>query len=419
VDVHLSWPLLGIVGGVAVGVAAYGLALARRGRLRSLRISRDAFWLVTLGLTVLLIAGVLFALVPGWVVDETDLSAVDRQKTRTDARTAALALMAGAGAALATLFAGRTYFLTRWGQLSDRSAKAIEQLHSEQEGIRMAAIAALERIAYESPSDHPRVMELLAHFLRNRERMDAAPPADVSAACRALVERRAANDGRLVVDLTGADLRNADLKGVRLRRALLRQARLDGVSFEAADLRGADLSEASAISAQFSDARLVNAVLHAVNLTTATLDHADARHADLREAYLDTASLVGARLGNANLQAISAPFVTLQEAKARGADLTNADCRDGSAFGLDLRGATVDGLILEGANAQSLDLRRSKARGLNLRHAFAPRLRLRRAVASGADFTGADLTEADLTDADLTDAKFDGAIVQGVAGLPG
>lgn len=398
-DVHLSGTFLGIAGGVAVGIACGLLLLAKRGQLRSLRMSRDAFWLIALGLTVLLAAGVLFALVPEWVVNEAGLNAVDRQKTRTDARTAALALMAGAGAALATLFAGRSYFLTRRGQLSDRSAKAIEQLHSDKEGIRIAAIAALERIAYESPSDHPRVMELLAHFLRNHVRKDAAPPADVAAACRALVERRAAHDGRLVFDLTGADLRNVDLKGVKLRRALLRRARLDGVSFEAADLREADLSEASAISAQFSGARLVRAVLHAVNLTTATLDRADARHADLREAYLDTASLSGARLRNANLQGISAPFVTMDGVNARGANVTNADCHDGIAPELDLRGATAD--------------------GLSLRLAYAPGLRLQKASAVGADFTGAELAGANFTGADLTNASFDGAAVQAAAGLPG
>jgi hypothetical protein len=61
----------------------------------------------------------------------------------------------------------RTYELTEQGQVTDRCTKAIEQLASDKGlDVQTGGIYALERIAGDSPRDHPTVMEVLAAFIR-------------------------------------------------------------------------------------------------------------------------------------------------------------------------------------------------------------------------------------------------------------
>ncbi len=60
----------------------------------------------------------------------------------------------------------RTVELTEQGQVTDRYAKAIEQLGSGRLDVCIGGIYALERIARDSPRDHPAVPEVLAAFPR-------------------------------------------------------------------------------------------------------------------------------------------------------------------------------------------------------------------------------------------------------------
>ena len=49
----------------------------------------------------------------------------------------------------------RTHELTEQGQVTDRYTKAIEQLGSDKLDVRIGGIYALERVARDSPRDHP------------------------------------------------------------------------------------------------------------------------------------------------------------------------------------------------------------------------------------------------------------------------
>jgi hypothetical protein len=68
----------------------------------------------------------------------------------------------------------RAHELTELGQVTDRYTKAIEQLGSDKLDVRIGGIYALERIARDSPRDHPTVMEVLAAFIR--EHSSEQPP---------------------------------------------------------------------------------------------------------------------------------------------------------------------------------------------------------------------------------------------------
>ena len=60
----------------------------------------------------------------------------------------------------------RTNEITEQGQVTDRYTKAIEQLGSDKLDVRIGDIYALERVARDSPRDHPTVMEVLSAFIR-------------------------------------------------------------------------------------------------------------------------------------------------------------------------------------------------------------------------------------------------------------
>jgi hypothetical protein len=62
--------------------------------------------------------------------------------------------------------------ITEQGQITDRFAKAAEQLGSDKVDVRLGAIYALERIMRDCAADQPAVLEILAAYIRQR-----VPPA--------------------------------------------------------------------------------------------------------------------------------------------------------------------------------------------------------------------------------------------------
>ena len=229
----------------------------------------------------------------------------------------------------------RTHELTEQGQVTDRYAKAVEQLGSDKPDVRIGGIYALERIARDSARDHPTVMEVLTAFVREHSReqwplperdTDPAPPRktrpDVQAAAWVIGRRDAESDKRQI-DLTGAILAHAILDGAYLttRRPQVtpgpggRQAWFAGADFTGAKLKWAHLDHADLTGAHLNGAYLDNGT----HLHRAILDHAD-----LTGAHLNGVDLTGADLTGADLN---------------GADLTGADLTGADLTGADLRGA--------------------------------------------------------------------------------
>jgi hypothetical protein len=161
--------------------------------------------------------------------------------------------------------------------VTDRYARAIEQLGSDKLDVRIGGIHALERIARDSPRDHPTIMAVLAAFILEHSR-DQWPPAepgaepperttrpDVQAAATVIGRRNSGHSSEQInlnaavltradltgADLTGANLAFADLTGADLTFAVLTRADLTGANLArddltgglgSADLTGADLS---------------------------------------------------------------------------------------------------------------------------------------------------------------------------------
>jgi hypothetical protein len=263
----------------------------------------------------------------------------------------------------------KNFQLTERGHLTDRYAKAIEQLGSENLDVRLGGIYAVEQIATDSPRDRDQatIVEVLSAFVRvhsdplyqykaslpkdapaepaEQQREKATeyiaelkrPSVDVQAAVTVL--------GRLPLrprvqraDLTGAYLAGAELHGVNLIGGDLR-----GANLTEADLRGANLTEADLRGADLTQADLSEA-----NLTQADLSGADLTQADLSEANLTETQVVEANLTQANLV----------KADLTNADLAGADLTKARLFGLDLTRAQF-GVLQHGRDMLVID--RTKA----------------------------------------------------------
>jgi hypothetical protein len=259
------------------------------------------------------------------------------QTARDAARGRLLTLGAGLFAAAALLFTAlnfnllrrnseqadqwqrRTYELTEQGQVTDRYTKAIEQLGSKTIDVSIGGVYALERIARDSPKDHPTIMEVLAACIRQHSpeqwpKLSKEPDAelperttrpDIQAALTVIGRRDTAHDQQLI-NLAGANLTLATLSlAGNLTRAIFVGAIFVGANLTHADLGGADLTGAD----------LTGATLTGAYLTVTTLTGAHLTGADLTGAHLTDADLTGADLRRADLTG----------ADLTGADLTGAD----------------------------------------------------------------------------------------------
>ena len=245
---------------------------------------------------------------------------------RDTARGRVLALGAGLLATGALLFTARRFALSRDGRVTGRYPTAREQLGCEKVDVRIGGIHALERVARDSPGDHPAVMEMLAAFIRERSR-EQWPPPDPGGQAR---QRSLRPDVRAAITVVGRRLAERDIGPVDLARADLAGADLAGADLAGADLAGADLG----------GARLTGANLTGVDLTEAVLAHAVLVRADLPAAKLVRADLAGVDLGGARLTGAD-----LTHADLTGADLTDVDLTGADLAGADLTGAELTGAL--------------------------------------------------------------------------
>ena len=347
------------------------------------------------------------------------------QEARNAARGQLLTLGAGLFAAAALIFTAlnfnllrrnseqadqwqrRTHELTEQGQVTDRYTKAIEQLGSEKLDVRIGGIYALERIARDSPRDHPTVMEVLAAFIRehSREQWPLAQAAadaperatrpDVQAAVTVIGRRNRRHDLGYInlvrANLTGANLSFADLTKANLSEAVLSRAVLTGAKLAEAHLYLAMAFRASLDGADFTDAVLPGAKIRYTQFTAAHLKRADLTGADLTGADLTGSDLTEAKLSGADLT----------EAKLSDADLTSADLTDTKLSRANMTGANLTDADLTFADLTAAPLVRA-----DLTRADLTAANLMSANLISADLTAANMTEANLADANLTDAKW-------------
>ena len=198
---------------------------------------------------------------------------------------------------LATIFAGVGLYLTyRTGQeqlesaqqerqlnserlVTDRFAKAVEQLGSPDIDVRIGAVYSLERIAKDSPNDHWTIMEVLMGFVRNKSPLlkhwkpdsKQGVTNDVQAALTVIGRRNVKHD--------------PEHKFLDLRLSNLSFADFDGTDFSVTNFFGANLYGAVLSYAELTNGSLRSANLKGANLKGTILNGTDLSNADLTETF--------------------------------------------------------------------------------------------------------------------------------------
>ena len=430
-------------------------------------------------LVVLLVAGaaVYFAFGPlADLIAKHDVGTITQhraaalQTARDAARGRLVGLGAGLFAAGTLVYTARNYALSRQGQVTDRYAKAIEQVASPERNARIGGIYALERIARDSSRDYGTIMDFLTEFIRDYDPREHRPsakpgagppkrttPPDVQAAANVIGRRDARRIWPQInleaADLTGVQLIGANLfgaklqdtnladanlyeaklvrayaPGVKLTRADLTNAFLDHAQLDHADLAGANLVGADlahvwlfdtdltgaiffseVLNEAFGPADLTRALLDRANLTNANLTGAILTRAGLFQAHLDNAKLTGAKLTRADLTYAHAINADLSGADLTRAILNNADLTGADLTGANLTSAHAINADLTGANLTRADLTGAKLNGAKLNGADLTYAHAINVNLSGADLTRAILNSADLTGSNLTLADLTGA----------
>jgi hypothetical protein len=319
-------------------------------------------WLA--GAAIALVFGIAFIVLPGIVVShdlgaghvapQDRLTAINNVRTTLLQTAAGVALLFGAYATWRQLRVSQdTLRITQEGHLTEQFGRAIDQLGSDKQDVRIGGLHALWRLAKHSEGNRQAVISTMAAFLRTHQPWPPAgppaPAADADINDVAPLETRAP-DSQLALTVLGVlcqydrsdpwlnlsltDLRRADFDGLWLIRVNFDRASMDSASLYEANLTRASLVSVSLRHAELrlaklTEARCVLADLRGAKLTQAVLDGADFTRADLREAVLR------------KTQAQNTVF--------RHADLRNADVR-----GADLSRADLDGARFEGTVASDL-----------------------------------------------------------------
>jgi hypothetical protein len=292
---------------------------------------RFIIWLIALGGSgfVLLVLGGVFFLPPLAYpsLSVADLKGVqnadrrielqhDRYELQGEFRGQLLQSLAGLFVIVGAAAGWQQLRVAREGQITDRFARAIDQLGSDSIDVRLGGIRALERIAKNSPVDRPTIQRILGAFVRGHAAWPVGSPdgpehptavldehlpwlihraPDVQEAMWVLGNRPVSKEApRLIlsrVDLRSADLTRAQLSEALLRHSNLARAWLPHSSLDRCQLIDADLRRANLQGARLTDAELRGAHLQEADLRRATLQGADLTGADLTGARLEEADL--------------------------------------------------------------------------------------------------------------------------------
>jgi hypothetical protein len=197
-------------------------------------------------------------------------------------------------------------------QITERFAKAIEQLASEKIEVRLGAIYTLERIAKDSEKDQWTIMEVLTAFVRENapikkeeKSQNKKPLIDDFLNTQNKKETDELPKLRLDIQacltvIGGREHPDPKNKKLDLSNVNIAQANLQGANFQKANLQKANLQKANLAAVHLEEANLTETNFQQANLTGAFLTFATLFKAFFKRANLQRATLAGANLKSAN-----------------------------------------------------------------------------------------------------------------------
>ncbi|WP_191094278.1 pentapeptide repeat-containing protein [Nocardia colli] len=210
-------------------------------------------------------------------------------------------------AAVAALyFTGQTLRATnnqnssaRDSAITERFAKATEQLSSDKLNSRVAGVYLLGRLARDSADDRTAVVDVLSAFVRT-----SSPLEKCNGRPRALFDLQADIQAVLTVlsRLPPSALFRTDLSRICLAGANLRDGSLAGVNFFGSDLTDSVFDHVDLTRAELSNANLTRVGFGNTTLVWAHLDFTNLTEAEFAGVQVDWVSFAGANVAGAKLR---------------------------------------------------------------------------------------------------------------------
>ena len=180
-------------------------------------------------------------------------------------------------------------------RITDAFTKAVELLGDDSTAVRQGGIYALGRIAYDHPDEHPKIMDIVAAYIRDKskqyidkerkernETREAAieriakkdpMPIDLEAAVAVIRERLVKFDRprtgkrRYIFDLSNSFLFNADFSRTSLKGVNLSDCLLHDCVFEGTPLTGSNLASSNLAKSNFKEVDVKEAEFNAANIS--------------------------------------------------------------------------------------------------------------------------------------------------------
>lgn len=226
------------------------------------------------------------------------------------------------------------------GQITERLARAIDQLENSAIEIRLGGVYALVRIANESEKDYWPIMEIFTAYVRKNSCVDSRL-------------KEFSKTRKIPFDI------QAILTVIGRPKNSLNRRESKCLNLEMTCLQGADL-----IDTYFEGANFINAHLEGVFLIDSHLEGAD-----LKAAHLEMANLEWAKLERVNLKNVYLEKANLSGTNLEFSDLKNANFKKSHLVGANLKVSDLKNVIFEGANLMWTNFKRANLNGANLKGA--------------------------------------------------
>ena len=276
-------------------------------------------------------------------------------------------------------------------RVTDSFTKAVELLGHTEIAVRQGGIYALGRIAAENREEHPKIMSIIAAYIRHRSRayvdseyekakkaqfernaqlkkdpllgMTMLPypvqtwsefiknsisrrpsPIDLEAAVAVIRDRNTKFDAKLSLDLSEAFLFRVDFGKALLKNVNFKHSVLQHCNFAEAELSGAEMGKANFTNSTFNNANILQSIVEETIFEGASMQRVNFDKMDMTCAIFHKADLTNAQFHNVKL------FGTeFHNAAMTGAKFSHVLLKDVNFSEAKLDGARFDCVIAESA----------------------------------------------------------------------
>ncbi len=215
-------------------------------------------------------------------------------------------------------------------QITERFAKAVEQLGSEKVEVRLGAIYSFEKLAKNSLEDGWTIMEILTAFVRENAPLKKEENTEkVIPLINELAEKIKLSIDQYIGALQEIKKEQPPKPRIDIQAALTVIGRLNydkkpenqWINLSKTDLQGAIFSGGNLQNAYFSRAKLQKTIFSGTNLKNAQFVKAELQNALL----IEKTNLQNADFSQAHLQGVSFSKANLEDAKFHQADLRDTE----------------------------------------------------------------------------------------------